>query len=63
MENQLAYLRELPTSYENLHESMVRSYHLLEYVKTMLKRGDSKETILEIIESVEDTRIIFTNIK
>lgn len=32
------------------HESMLRSYQVLQKVKQMLSRGDSQDTILEVIE-------------
>jgi hypothetical protein len=42
-----------PTIVDNVHESIYRSYDLLEKVKTMLIRGDNQKTILEIIEHIE----------
>lgn len=36
-----------------IHESVFRSYQILERVKTMLARGDSRETIAEIIAECE----------
>lgn len=38
-----------------IHESVFRAYNILEHTKTMLKRGDSVETILEIIQMMETT--------
>jgi len=40
---------EMPTVINNTHESIYRSWHILELVTLMLKRGDSNETILEVI--------------
>lgn len=37
-----------------LHESLLRSYRVVEQVKDMLDRGDSAETIREFIAWVED---------
>lgn len=50
-------IREFPTLYidqhhGSCHESLLRSYQTLEKVKEMLNRGDSKETILEVIETI-----------
>lgn len=48
-------IRNFPTCYvsnyggEN-HESLLRSFQVLQKVKEMLSRGDSSETILEVIE-------------
>lgn len=38
---------------EGFHESIMRSYQILEDVKIRLKRGDSKETIMDLIEFYE----------
>ena len=35
------------------HESLLQSYQLLEKVIEMLRRGDSSETILEIISHIK----------
>ena len=43
-------IKKLPTVYENISESIFKSFHVLEKVKTMLQRNDSKETILEMID-------------
>jgi len=40
----------LPTILGNTHESVLRSYNVLQYVTELLKRGDSRETILELLE-------------
>lgn len=44
---------EFPTIINNVHESCFRSYQILEKVKIMLNRDDSKETIMETIEMME----------
>lgn len=36
------------------HESVLRSFQILERVKVMLKRNDSNETILDVINELED---------
>lgn len=48
-----------PTTYLNNrgenHESLLRSYQLVQHIKTMLARGDSQKSILELIEFVESS--------
>ena len=51
----IADIKDNPTVYKDVHESIYRSYQILEYVKEMLLRGDSSETILDIIEQIEKT--------
>lgn len=46
-------IKQMPTVYENIHESVFRRYHILNLVEAMLKRGDSKETIIELIRHIE----------
>jgi len=43
----------MPTVIGNTHESVLRAYQILEKVKVMLERGDSKETIIETIKYLE----------
>jgi len=38
-------IAEMPTTFNNVHESIYRSYHILNLVLEMIERGDSKETI------------------
>ena len=45
----LIEILEQPTVLDNKHESLYRCYHVLNYISTMVVRGDSKETILEVI--------------
>lgn len=42
-------IKKLPTLIGNSHESLLKSYQILEKVKEMIKRKDSLETIEEII--------------
>lgn len=42
-------LRSFPTVYRNVHESVYRSYQILEEVKQMLDRHDSIETLQRFI--------------
>jgi len=47
-------INKMPTAYNKVHESVYRSYCILEQVKEMLKRGDSIETIKDIIRWCEE---------
>jgi len=40
----------MPTVNDKVHESIFRSYHILEYVLIMVERGDSKDTIMEVVK-------------
>lgn len=42
-----------PTVVENNHESVLRSYHILQKVKDYLQDGVPHKVILEIIEELE----------
>ena len=50
----LKEITEMPTVIDNTHESVYRCYHVLNHVKIMLERGDSVETIMEIINILEN---------
>lgn len=50
----LGEIKELPTIYSNVHESIYKSYHTLQLVKELLNRGDSNATIKEIIKLIEE---------
>lgn len=47
-------IQNMPTTHDNFHESILRSYHILEYVLGMVERGDSKETILDVVEILQE---------
>jgi len=51
---ELKQIKSMPTVRDNVHESVYRSYQILEKVKEMLSRGDSKETIIETIKYLEE---------
>ena len=56
---ELQQIKEMPTCFKRIdgndcHESILQSYQLLNFVKDMLRRGDSAETILMIIKDVDD---------
>lgn len=44
---------EMPTVRQNVHESLFRSYHLVQLVKEMLQDGVPPKTVLMLIESLE----------
>ena len=46
----LSAIKKQPTSIEKVHESCYRSFHILNNVLGMIERGDSKETIFEVVE-------------
>ncbi len=56
----ISTLKDFPTEFLDqkrgrCHESILRSWQLLQTVKGMLERGDSKETILSVIQYVESS--------
>jgi len=52
-------IKKMSTVHVNNHESIYKAYQTLQKVKEMLVRGDSKETILEIIEFIETDNDIY----
>ena len=46
----LSEIQLMPTAIDNTHESCFRSYHILDKAIDLISRGDSKQTILDIIE-------------
>lgn len=46
----LMQIQEMTTVINTVHESCYKSYHILEHVLKMVERGDSKETILEMVQ-------------
>lgn len=46
----LKEITELPTVLNNTHESCYRAYHILNQVLEMIDRGDSKESINEVVD-------------
>jgi len=47
-ESELNDIISQPQTYEKIHESIFRSYHILRFIIEMVERGDSKETIIEV---------------
>lgn len=54
MDKTLKQIQMKPTCLENIHESCYRSYSILEQVLIMVERGDSKETIFEVVEFLKE---------
>lgn len=50
----LKEIQRMPTSLDKKHESLLKSYHILDYVLKMVERGDSKETILEMVSFLRE---------
>lgn len=50
-------IKTMPTCVNNIHESVYRSYHILNKVLEMVNRGDSQETINEVVESLKYVEI------
>ena len=47
-------IRSYPTVHENIHESIFRSYHILEKVKELLEKKTSGDIVLELINEMEE---------
>jgi hypothetical protein len=45
-------MRAMPTVRGDVHESVYRAYHVLDYVQRMISRGDSLDTIDEFLRWV-----------
>jgi len=50
----LKEIQRMPTVLDKNHESVYRSYHILAQVLNMIKRGDSKETIYEVVDFLNE---------
>ena len=55
----LDMIAAFPTVINSTHESMYRSYHILEKVLEMVDRGDSKETIFEVVNFLQSPLKLF----
>lgn len=44
----------MPTSIDKVHESCFRSSQILGHVLKMVERGDSKDTIMEVVQLLSD---------
>ena len=54
---ELREIQIIPTVIDKVHESCFRSYHILNHVLKMVERGDSKETIFEVVELLRESEI------
>jgi hypothetical protein len=54
----LIEIQMMPTVIDKTHESCYQSYHILIYVLEMVKRGDSAETIFDLVEMLRDTNSV-----
>lgn len=52
--NSLKEIQKMPTCVSAIHESCYRSYHILDQVLNTVERGDSKETIFEMVEFLRE---------
>lgn len=50
----LNQIQMMPTLMDKVHESCFQSFHILNFVLIMVERGDSKETILELVEMLRN---------
>jgi len=51
---EIQQIKEMPTCIDKKHESVLRSYHTARKIMEMVERGDSKETIKEIFNFLND---------
>jgi hypothetical protein len=49
-------VNQMATVLNNLHESLFQSYHLVNLVMEMVNRGDSKETINDVVSFIRGCR-------
>lgn len=47
---------QMPTVIDGTHESCYQAYQILMYVRRMLERGDSHQTILDMIGVFQQTK-------
>ena len=52
--NTLKQIQAMPTTLENINESCFRSYDILKQVMIMVERGDTKQTIFEVVEFLQE---------
>jgi len=54
MNKKLKEIQAMPDVINNTHESCYKAYHILAHVKVMIERGDSKETIFEVADFLNE---------
>ena len=47
-------IRKMPTTYDNVHESVFRSYHILEKVKELIEQKTPAYVMIELINDMQD---------
>lgn len=52
---ELHEIQKMPTSIDKIHESCFRNSQILVHVLTMIERGDSKDTIFEVVDLLKTT--------
>lgn len=52
--SRLQQIQRMPTSIDNIHESCFRAYSVLDMVLAMVERGDSKQTIFDLVELMKE---------
>jgi hypothetical protein len=50
--NKLLDIMQMPTVIDKIHESPFRSWHILNYVETLLERDTPPDVVLEIVRSL-----------
>jgi len=56
MKYNMNQIQKFQKIHENIHESIFQSYHILDKVLQMVDRGDSKETIFEVVELLRNKK-------
>lgn len=47
---ELHEIQKMPTTTNKIHESCFKSTHILKHVLKMVERGDSRQTIFEVVD-------------
>lgn len=46
--------KDVPNNAKGIHESVFRSYHIVEYVRELLERGVPGDVVLDILKSLQE---------
>lgn len=57
-ENIISMIAKMPTKIDNIHQSCYRSDRILRYVMDMIERGDSAQTICDVVEYLQDCKSV-----
>ena len=52
IEPRISQIREMPMVNDKVHESIFKSSASLNYIMDMVRRGDSKETIIDVFMEI-----------